>query len=647
MGSTRPSAPVTVAPERFQQLVQNLDCHNNCLYSRAVTTVRRRVRLAVWRSPSDQPPWARPLLLVTAAASALLYSWRAGTTLELYYAAAVRTMSASWHDFIFGAFDPVGTVSLDKLPGAFWVQALSVRVFGLHTWSIVLPQVVEGVLSVLVLFRVVRRLCGAPAGLLAAVVLALSPAVVALDRGNIADSLMVLLLLLAADATVDVVQSGRWRSAVLAGLWVGLAFQAKMVEAWLVLPALVLVVVLAAPGTVRRRLVTVLALVAVTVVVSLSWMTAVTLTPAHSRPYVDGSADNSVFHQVFVYNGVGRVDQESPNQLLTQSIGLDIPTPPPASWHRLLTGPLGRDTGWLLPAAVVALVAMLGTRRRPRTDPWRVHAVLWGAWLVVLAGTFSVSSSANPYYTAALAPPVAALIAAGSVLAWRSRPLTSVRITVMATVVGSVAYAVWLLPSSGTGLPGWLAPVLVVVGAVAVVGVAATWGRVPTRVVEVGLVASAVALLAVPAAAAVSITATRLGPFDTPFQPVAVTTGTRAFFGVTSATSALIPTLEAARHGAPFLMATETSALAAPFIFVTGQEVLPIGGYTGTIPSPTLARIRSLVRSGSFHLVLQSPSATDHRFVWIAHHCLHLPQPTGTSVPVRDRFAISYCLPSS
>ena len=317
--------------------------------------------------------------------AAALYSWRAGAYLEAYYAAAVRSMSLSWHNFAFASFDPAGTVTLDKLPGAFWVQALSVRLFGVHTWAIVLPQAVEGVLSVLVLYRVVRRLSGARAALLAAALLAAAPAAVALDRGNISDSLMILLLLLAADATVSALTTGRWPWLALAGLWVGLAFQAKMIEAWIVLPALLAVYVVAGPGSWRRRVLGAGMSAIVAAVVSVSWMTAVTLTPTSSRPYVDGSQDDSVFQQVFVYNGIGRVDQESPNQLLSRSIGIPLPPPPPPSWNRLLTGPLGRDGGWLLPPALISgIAALVVTRRRPRQDRDRAHAILWGPWLVAL-----------------------------------------------------------------------------------------------------------------------------------------------------------------------------------------------------------------------------------------------------------------------
>src|SRR5580698_9530934 len=156
---------------------------------------------STWRRLSEQV-WRRRLALAAIAALAgLLYAWAIGQdTLEYYYAAADRSMAMSWHDFIFGAFDPAGTITVDKLPGALWIQALSVRTFGVHIWAIILPQVIEGILTVLVLYRAVSRLAGPVAGLIAALVLAVSPATVALNRENISDSLLILLLVLAADA---------------------------------------------------------------------------------------------------------------------------------------------------------------------------------------------------------------------------------------------------------------------------------------------------------------------------------------------------------------------------------------------------------------------------------------------------------------
>ena len=424
-------------------------------------------RLQVWRSRPGQPPWARPALLAITALAAFAYSWQVGSTIEIYYAAAVRSMAHSWHDFVFGAFDPAGTITVDKLPGAFWVQALSVRLFGFHVWSIMLPQAVEGALTVLVLFHAVRRLAGPLAGLVAALVLAASPATMTLDRGNVPDSLMILLVVLAADATVTVILTGRWRSAVLAGLWAALAFQAKMLEAWLILPALGLAYLVAGRGSTMTRLGRIAALGATAAVVSLSYMTFVTLTPAAQRPYEDGSTTNSVFHQVFVYNGFSRVGQASPNATLERTLGTSLfsqSEPPPAA-NRLLTAGYGHDTGWLLPAGVVAAAAILvSRRRRPRTDLARAGVILWGTWLVVLGVVFTVSTTMNSYYAGALSPAVAALLGIGGALAWEHRRRPAAVALTAGVVLVTVGYAAWLLPPEGTGLPSWLAPAALVLG---------------------------------------------------------------------------------------------------------------------------------------------------------------------------------------
>jgi 4-amino-4-deoxy-L-arabinose transferase-like glycosyltransferase len=208
--------------------------------------------------PVAESAWTRRLALVVIAALAgLSYAWAIGHggLEEYYYGAAVRSMSMSWHDFIFGAFDPAGTITLDKLPGAFWLQALSVRVFGMHNWAIILPQIIEGIATVLVLYRAVSRLAGPAAGLIAAALLAVSPAAVGLDRGNISDSLLILLLVLAADSVSAAIADGTgrlWRL-ILAGVWIELAFQAKEIEAGMMLPALGLAYLLSGPGSAVRR----------------------------------------------------------------------------------------------------------------------------------------------------------------------------------------------------------------------------------------------------------------------------------------------------------------------------------------------------------------------------------------------------------
>ena len=191
-----------------------------------------RPRLLWWTSPPDQPRWARPALLAIAAAAAAAYSWRLGSSTEVFYAAADRSMSMNLHNFFFGAFDPAGSISIDKLPGAFWLQAFSIRLFGVTTRAVAVPQVIEGVVTVLVLYRAVRRGAGPVAGIVASGLFAIAPATVTLNRGNVADTLLVLLLVLAADALIAALHTGQHMHLVLAGVWVGLAFQAKMLEAW-------------------------------------------------------------------------------------------------------------------------------------------------------------------------------------------------------------------------------------------------------------------------------------------------------------------------------------------------------------------------------------------------------------------------------
>jgi 4-amino-4-deoxy-L-arabinose transferase-like glycosyltransferase len=603
------------------------------------------LRWQVWRSPSDQPAWARPALLLVTALAALAYSWHVGSTIEIFYAAAVRSMSGSWHNFIFGAFDPAGTITVDKLPGSLWVQALSVRIFGFHVWAIMLPQAIEGALTVLVLYRAVRRLAGPVAGLVAGVVLVASPATTTLDRGNIPDSLMILLLVLAADSTVTAILSGRWRSIVMTGVWVGLAFQAKMLEAWLVLPALGVAFLLAGRGNLVVRVARPAVMGAVAVVLSLSFMTFVALTPASQRPYVDGSTDNSIYQQVFTYNGYSRVGQKSPNEILAhtlQSSVLAQKAPPPV-WNRLLTHIYGRDTGWLLPAALLTLLAILWQRRRSgRFDPWRAGALLWGLWLLTLCVIFSISTTMNAYYAGALSPAVAGLLGIGAALAWERRNEASTLAAAVLIVVVTVVYAAWLLPGR-QGFPSWIAQATVALGAATVVALGWVVRRsrgssTPGRVGIIGLGLGAAAVLFVPAVGSGSVVAGGLGPFDTPFQPSAVTNFNRQVFGPQSNPDGLAK-IESVRRGAPDLMAAQTSAVAAIFIFATGQEVLPLGGYTGTIPSPTANAISSMIAAGRFHLALiASPDATAGAR-YIATHCLHV-APAASAVA---RLTLYYC----
>ena len=591
------------------------------------------------------PAWLRrPALVLIAALAGLSYAWALGQDpLEPYYAAAVRSMSMSWHNFIYGAFDPAGTVTLDKLPGAFWIQALAVRAFGFHTWVIVVPQAAEGVLTVLVLYRAVQRLAGPVAGLIAAAVVAVSPATVALNRGNISDSLMILLLVLAADAVSAAIASGSQPRLILAGVWVGLAFQAKMIEAWLVLPAFGLAYLVSAPGSAGRRVRQLAVAGVVAALVSLSWMTAVSLGPASHRPYIDGSQDDSAYQQVFVYNGFGRFGDQTPLQLLAgQSAGAtSAVVSPAAAPDRLLRGDLGRDTGWLIPAALAIAAWGIASRRgRPRGDPLRACFVLWGTWLVLLAATFSLTTTINPYYTAALTPAVAAILGAGAAAFWPAgQPAAGRRVGLAVIVAGTTGYAAWLVASAGGQAPGWLVPAVIAVGAAALATALASVTVRSTALLAAALAAGLAAMSAAPAVASADVVLRHQGAFDTPFESAREANAIDALFVRTPAQVALtIPRLRSAQFGAPYLLAAQTSALASVFIDDSGLEALPIGGFTGTSPSPTLAQLQADIDTGQFHLVLAYNNA-DPRLRWIAGHCRNLGRTTA-------KLHIYFCLPS-
>ena len=268
---------------------------------------RPRRRWELWCSPDGQPPWARPALLGIAALAGLLYArniTQAG--FAPFYSVAVKSMSVSWKAFFYGAFDPKATITIDKLAGSFLPQALSARIFGFSAWSLALPQVIEGVIAVLVMYRVVRRWAGVAPGLLAAGIFTLTPIAASMFGHSMEDGALTMCLVLAADACQRAVMEGRLRSLAWAGVWVGLGFQAKMLQAWMVLPALAVGYLLAAPVGLRRRLWHLGVAGAVMLAVSLSWIALYTVTPAGDRPYVDGSTTNSAFAMVFGYNGLER-----------------------------------------------------------------------------------------------------------------------------------------------------------------------------------------------------------------------------------------------------------------------------------------------------------------------------------------------------
>jgi 4-amino-4-deoxy-L-arabinose transferase-like glycosyltransferase len=475
--------------------------------------------------------------------------------------------------------------------------------------------------------------------------MAATPVTILLNRGNVSDSLLVLLLVLAADAATSAFLSGRLRTLLLSGVWVGLAFQAKMLQAWIVVPALLGAYLLAAPVPgLARRLGHVLLAGLVVVAVSLSYISLVSAVPAHDRPYVDGSCNDSIVSQVFLYNGADRLSGRS----LTQP-GC---TPPPASVTsaqtttggaptvalgkgpgRFLNGLFGRDAAWFFPPALIALIGILVARRKqPETDPWRAGALLWGVWMVLTWAFFASSHFLNAYYLAALVPPLGALCGLGVALAWRHRSSTAVRLLLMATVVIGVAYAVYLVPvGGGVGVRGAIVVSGIVLGLAAVLALVRSLtgaGRRGSaadveRRARWGFALAVAALLLGAAWASGTAVAAELGPFDSPYQPAAQTAAEHAAW---NRDVAGWPGLAAAAGAVPddrSVETAETSAQVSRDVMATGREFLPVGGFTGQVPATSVRRLEGDVRAGLVRDVLVSvaPRTRNPAMEWAGAHC--------------------------
>ncbi|MEO3777733.1 glycosyltransferase family 39 protein [Micromonospora sp. B11E3] len=365
-----------------------------------------------------QPSWARPALVTLLVATAVLYLWGLGASgwANSFYSAAVQAGSVSWKAFFYGSSDAGNSITVDKTPASLWLMALSVRLFGLNSWAVLVPQALLGVASVGVLFAAVRRWYGPAAGLLAGAVLAVTPVATLMFRFNNPDALLVLLLLLAAYATVRALEAASTRWIVAVGVLVGFGFLTKMLQAFLVVPVFAGVYLLAAPTGLWRRVRQLLAAGLGLVVAAGWWVAVVELVPAGARPYVGGSQGNSILELTLGYNGLGRITGEEEG-----SVGGGGPFSGQTGLGRMFDTDVGGQVSWLLPAALILLAAgLVLAGRASRTDRTRAGLLLWGGWLLVTGGVFSFMSGIfHAYYTVALAPAVGALVGIGTTLLWR------------------------------------------------------------------------------------------------------------------------------------------------------------------------------------------------------------------------------------
>jgi 4-amino-4-deoxy-L-arabinose transferase-like glycosyltransferase len=622
-------------------------------------SIRLRVATLVRGRQSDAA-WVRPALLTLLGVTALLNLWSLGASgwANSFYSAAVQAGSSSWKAFFFGSFDASNFITVDKPPAALWVMDISARLFGVNPWSILVPEALAGVGTVGLVFATVRRWFTPAAGLLAGAVVALTPVAALMFRFNNPDALLVLLLTAATYATVRAIEDGGIRWLALAGMLVGTGFLTKMLQAFLVVPALALVFLVAAPTSVRRRLLGLLAAGVALVVSSGWWVAIVQLVPAADRPYIGGSQDNSLINLILGYNGFGRLTGNEAGSI--GGTGTAGSMWGPTGWNRLFLASFGGQIAWLIPAALILLVAGLWmTRRAPRTDRTRAAFLLWGGVLLVTGAVISLSSGIiHPYYTVALAPPVGAIVGMGVVTLWRRRERLAWRLVLAATLAATVVCSYVVLGRSADWYP-WLRTAVIVLGLAAAAGLALAshrQGRLSAAVAIAGLLMGLAGTTAytvdtvltphtgaiVSAGPAVAgggfggrggaggpggrggAPAGRAGFGRGPngFAPPGGAGGAGAFGGgppggfgggrgtagpgsglLNSSTpgSALVALLSTDAGRYTWVAATVRANSAAGYQLATGAPVMAIGGFNGTDPTPTLAQFEAAVQQHQIH----------------------------------------------
>jgi len=563
--------------------------------------------------------WARPALAGLLAATAALWTVTLGRMgwANAFYAAAVQAGTQSWKAFLFGSSDAANSITVDKPPASLWPMELSARIFGVNTWSILLPQVLIGVASVALLYAIVRRQFGAAAGLIAGGALALTPVATLMFRYDNPDALLVLLMVASVGAILRAVEDGRTRWLVVCGALIGFGFLTKQLQVLLVVPALAVAYLVAGSPRLRTRLLQLIAALLSMVAAGGWWVALVELLPSADRPYIGGSTDDSFLNLTFGYNGISRLSGNH-GGLPELPAGAELP---PTGEHsgfpfgshpgmlRLFTGESGAQISWLLPAALVFFVlGIILCGRASRTDLRRAHYLAWGGWLLGTGAVFSFMSGLyHDYYTVALSPAIAALVGIGATQLWQRRATPWIGLTLAATITLTAGWA-WVLLYRTADFVPWLRCVAVTIGAAAALLLAAdvlrgirfgSWAA-PLAVAAAlaGPLAYCVQTVATPHSGGIVTAGPQLSDQHFPGLPAD---------GDTAPSAQLEQVLTANADNYTWVAATTGSNDAATYQLATGDAVMPIGGFSGGDPSPTLTQFQQYVAQGRIHYYILSP----------------------------------------
>ena len=529
-----------------------------------------------------------------------------------FYSSAVLAGARSWKAFLFGSSDASNSITVDKPPAALWPMELSAKFFGVNTWSVQAPQVLLGTASVALLYVIVGKRFGHGAGLIAGVALAMTPVATLMFRYNNPDALLVFLMTAAVWALLRAVDDGRTRWIALCGALLGFGFLAKQLQVMLVVPALAATYLVCGPQRLAVRARQLLAGLGAMAVAAGWWVLLVELTPAADRPYVGGSTNNSFLDLTFGYNGIERLRGGKPGG-------------PPAPWGghsglaRLFNDVSGSQISWLLPAALLFLVVgLMLSRGAGRTDPVRAQYLAWGGWLVTTGGVFSFMTGLfHDYYTVALSPAIAALVGAGSAQLWQRRGTRAARL-VLAGATAATALWSWVLLGRSPDFMPLLRWAVLVAGALGAALIASTTASAARWRAAVALAFAALAVFAGPLAYSAQTLGTAhtggvvtAGPeipgADTPFPQLA-SPGTKggnsvgpALPGPADVTPGLVELLSKDASAYRWAAAAQGSNEAAAYQLATGLPVMPLGGFIGSDPAPTLAQFQQYAAEHAIH----------------------------------------------
>jgi 4-amino-4-deoxy-L-arabinose transferase-like glycosyltransferase len=620
-------------------------------------------------------------LIILLGAFLRFYQLGAAGVGNSYYAATVKSMLTSWHNFFFAAFEPGGSVTVDKPPLGFWLQTISAYFLGVNGFALALPQALAGMLSIPLIYKLVKRPFGVWAGLLAALVLAAMPVAVATERNNTIDGLLVFVLLLAAWAVLKSVREGRVRYLLLGMFLVGLGFNIKMLQAYMVLPAFYALYLLGAPYGIWERIGHLAVATVLLLIVSLAWATIVDMTPPADRPYVGSSTDNSEMELILGHNGVQRLSNQisingagfagfqfptsptglrprdgnrssSPDYQHGQSpslssgdidragnstIGLtsfgngpggisDVGRP---GWLRLFMQPLADQAGWLLPLALLAIpVTLAALRWSWSPSEQQASVLLWAGWLLPMMAYFSFTSGLwHIYYLVMLGPAIAALVAIAAWALWKllkQHHWAGWTLTALAT--GATLALQFFTLKNFPQYAHWLIALTTVVWLWGI-GLLACRAQKWTHITGTILVSASLLLTPI-----VWSTLTTLSPADSDTSIPKAGPSTKflsiqregAPVPLSASQQTIMNYVLANTDPKTYLLGLYNADEATSYILATGRPVLPFGGFLGSDNVVNVNQLAQMVYSGDLRYIFDNSQLARSKpqiSTWVTSNC--------------------------